>query len=228
MGLFSFDSPFMHLLGKACEYMIVSLLCALFCIPIITVGAAVTAQYYVGMKLVRGEDTPFFRAYLKSFKDNFKQSTLIWIIELIIGSVLAYDWYLIVKNGVSNYNQVLLLLLVVLTLYLAMTFVAIFALIARFDMTTKEAIKGALAYTYVNIPRMLFVLVLIAFPIVGSLKYPNWLMAIWPVGSAAALYIISYHFAKSFKKLEHRVLGIEDDDAKAEDEIQEDITIDKQ
>ena len=30
-------------------------------------------------------------------------------------------------------------------------------------------------------------------------------MAIWPVGTAAALYIISYNYLKSFKKLELRV-----------------------
>ena len=52
---------------------------------------------------------------------------------------------------------------------------------------------------------MLFVLVLTVFPTIASLKYPNWLMAIWPVGTAAALYIISYNYLKSFKKLELRV-----------------------
>lgn len=217
MGFFNFDSPFMNLLTKAAEYMIISLLCALFCVPIITAGAAITAQYYVGMKLIRGEDTPFFRAYMTSFKENFKQSTVIWIVELLIGVFFAYDWYLIVTNGVSKYNQILLILLLVVTLYFVLAGIAVFALIARFEMTTKEAIKGALVYTYVNIPRMLFVLVLTIFPTAASFKYPNWLAAIWPVGSAAALYIISYHFSKSFKKLELRVQGIDDEENANED-----------
>lgn len=210
MGLFSFDSPFMSFLGKAAEYMILCLMCLLFSIPIVTAGAAITAKYYVGMKLVRGEDTPFFRAYLKSFKDNFKQSTCIWLIEMAIGAFLAWDWYLIISTGVENYNLVLRILLFVVTAYLTMAAIVVFALVARFEMTTKEAIKGALAYTYVNIPRMLFVVVLLVFPTAASMKYPNWLMAIWPVGSAACLYIISFNFVKSFAKLENRVLGVDE------------------
>lgn len=219
MNLFSFDSPFMSFLGKAVEYMLVSLLCLLFCIPVVTIGAAFTAQYYVGMKLVRGEDTPFFRAYINSFKENFAQATKIWLVELAIGSFLAYDWYLIYSNGGASYNQVFMILLIVVTLYFVMTSISIFALIARFEMTTKEAVKGAVVYTYVNIPRLIFIIVLTVFPTVAAIKHFEWLVAIWPVGSAACLYIISYNFAKSFKKLELRVQGVDDEmEAKADED----------
>ena len=224
MGLFEFDSPFMSFLTKVVEYMLVCLLCLLFSIPIFTTGAAITASYYVGMKLIRGEDNGFFRSFIKGFKENFKQSTTIWIIELLVGCFLAYDWFLIYKNGAENYNKTLMILLLVLSLYFLMASLAIFALIARFSMSTKEAIKGALAYTYVNIPRMLFVLILTAFPTVASIKYVNWLMAIWPIGSAACLYIISYNFSKSFKKLELHVQGLDEEENENEqDSVQIDI-----
>ena len=211
MGIFSFESPFMSFLTKAAEYMLVSILCLLFSLPVFTAGAAITSCYYVGMKLIRGEDAGFFKAYIKGFKDNFKQSTVIWFIELFVGCFLIYDWYLIRHNGAENYNKTLMILLAVISIYFVMASIAIFALVARFSMTTKEAIKGALAYTYVNVPRMLFVLILTVFPTIASIKYPNWLMAIWPVGSAASLYIISYNFSKSFKKLELRVQGVDEE-----------------
>lgn len=220
MGLFNFDSPFMSFLGRAAEYMIIALVTALFCIPVVTIGAAVTAQYYVGMKILRGDDAGFFNAYLRSFKENFKQATVIWIVELALGLFLATDWYLIYKMGGENFNQVFKILLAVVTIYLVLSGISIFALIARFEMSTKEAVKGALAYTYVNVPRMLFVLVLTAFPTVASFKYVDWLVAIWPIGSAACLYIISYNFAKSFKKLELRVLGIDEDAEQAENKTE--------
>lgn len=212
MGIFEFDSPFMSFLSKAVSFMLVSLLCLLFSIPVFTAGAAITASYYVGMKLLRDEDSGFFKSFIKGFKENFKQSTTIWLIELVVGCFLAYDWFLIYKNGVENYNKIFMILLLILSLYFVMASLAIFALIARFEMTTKEAFKGALAYTYVNIPRMLFVLILTIFPTIASVKYVNWLMAIWPVGSAACLYVISYNYAKTFKKLELRVQGVTDDD----------------
>lgn len=219
--MFDFDSPFMNFLTKAVEYMLVSLLCALFSLPIFTAGAAITASYYVGMKLIRGEDTGFFKSYIKSFKENFKQSTVIWLVQLIVGCFLAYDWYLIYKNGVSNYNRIFVILLAVVSLYFVLASLAIFALIARFSVTTKEAVKGALAYTYVNVPRMIFVLILTVFPTVASMKYPNWLMAIWPIGSAACLYIISYNFSKTFRKLELRVQGLDEEGNVITEDVQE-------
>lgn len=59
---------------------------------------------------------------------------------------------------------------------------------------------------------MLGVLILTALPTIASWKYSNWLIPIWPVGSAMCLYLISYNFMKSFKALEMHVLG-EDDEA---------------
>lgn len=226
MGIFSFESPFMSFLTKACEYMLVCLLCLLFSLPVITAGAAITSSYYVGMKLFRDEDAGFFKSFLKGFKDNFKQSTIIWLIELFVGCFLAYDWYLIYSNGIEEYNRVLIILLAIVTLYMAMVDLAIFALVARFKMSTKEAIKGAFAYTYVNVPRMVFILILTAFPTSASIRHPNWLMAIWPVGSAASLYIICYNFSKSFKKLELHVLGLDEDtDEGTDEEIDNEIDL---
>lgn len=221
MGAFSFDSPFMNFLTKACEYMLVSLLCLLFSLPIVTAGAAITASYYTGMKLMRNEDAGFFKSFIKGFKENFKQSTIIWIIEVIVGCFFAYDWYLIYQTGVGKYNNVLIIMLAILTVFMAMMFLAIFALIARFSMSTKEAVKGAFAYTYVNVPRMFFVLILTLFPTIASIKYPDWLMAIWPIGSAAALYVISYNYIKSFKKLELHVQGLDEDDAEDDNSYSE-------
>lgn len=223
MGVFEFDSPFMNFLSKAVSYMLVSLLCLLFSLPVITAGAAITASYYVGMKLLRDEDAGFFKSFINSFKENFKQSTTIWCVELLIGCFLAYDWFLIYKNGADKYNNVLLIILAILTLYFVMASLAVFALIARFSMSNKEAVKGALAYTYINVPRMIFVLILTAFPTVASIKYFNWLMAIWPVGSAACLYIISYNYLKSFKKLELHVQGLDEEniDDNTEEKIED-------
>ena len=215
MNIFSFDSPFMEFLTRAVEYMLVSLLCLVCCIPVITVGAAFTAQYYVGMKLIRGEEVPFFRGYFKSFKENFKQATVIWLIEILLAAFFAFDWYLIYKMGGENFNQIFKILLGIVCLFFVMASIAVFALLARFEMTVIDALKGAFAYTYVNIPRMLLVLVMTIVPSAAAFKYFNWLVAVWPIASAACLYIISYNFNKSFKKLELRVLG-EDDGEKEE------------
>ena len=54
----------MSFLTKASEYMLVGLLCLLFSLPVISAGAAITAGYYVGMKLLRDEDAGFFKSFI--------------------------------------------------------------------------------------------------------------------------------------------------------------------
>ena len=89
MGIFSPDSEFMLAVGKIADYVILNLLCVLFSIPIVTAGAAMTAKFYVAMKMTRGEEPQVLQAFLKSFRENLKQATGIWVIVLMIGAIVA-------------------------------------------------------------------------------------------------------------------------------------------
>ena len=50
---FDMDSPIMRFLNRVGDLMILNLLMIVCCIPVITVGAAFTAQHYVLLKIVR-------------------------------------------------------------------------------------------------------------------------------------------------------------------------------
>ena len=105
MGAFHPDSEFMQALSRVADYVILNVLCVLFSLPVITAGAAMTAKYYVSMKIVRGEEPAVWQAFWKSFRENFKQATGIWIPALAILLVLAWDWYAVV-NGSSRIHVV--------------------------------------------------------------------------------------------------------------------------
>ena len=89
MNIFRFESPVMQFIGKVADFILLNLLTLVCSLPIITFGAAYTAKYYVSMKIIRGEEGTLFKAYFKSFKENFKQATLIWIIQLVVLCVLG-------------------------------------------------------------------------------------------------------------------------------------------
>ena len=42
-----------------------------------SVGASTTALYYTSLKIVRGEDHSLARMFFKSFRENFRQSTVL-------------------------------------------------------------------------------------------------------------------------------------------------------
>lgn len=54
-SLFNLDNPIWRFMGKLVDVFILTLLWAVCCIPIITIGPASTAVYYVTLKLVRDE-----------------------------------------------------------------------------------------------------------------------------------------------------------------------------
>lgn len=72
-SLFNLDNPIWRFMGKLVDVFILTLLWAVCCIPIITIGPASTAVYYVTLKLVRDEESYTVRSFFKSFKENFKQ-----------------------------------------------------------------------------------------------------------------------------------------------------------
>lgn len=86
---FDLESPLMRVLNRVADLMILNLLMVVCCIPIITTGAAVTAMHYVLLKMVRGEEGYLIRGFFKSFKANFKQATLIWLIMLVVIAVIS-------------------------------------------------------------------------------------------------------------------------------------------
>ena len=74
--LFDTDSKFAKITSKIAMIVIANLLFLIFCIPIVTVGAAYTALYHVMMKSFRnGSDINVISEFWKGFKNNFIQAT---------------------------------------------------------------------------------------------------------------------------------------------------------
>ena len=78
--LFDTDSKFAKITSKIAMIVIANLLFLIFCIPIVTVGAAYTALYHVMMKSFRnGSDINVISEFWKGFKNNFIQATICWV-----------------------------------------------------------------------------------------------------------------------------------------------------
>ena len=101
-GIFNYDNPVWRFIGKLGDLMILNILWVICSIPIFTMGASTTAVYYVTMKLVRGDDGYTLRNYFKSFKENFKQATVIWLLMLLTGFILGFDLYFFLRVLTSN------------------------------------------------------------------------------------------------------------------------------
>lgn len=119
MKFLSYDSPFGQILMKLCYSCYLNLLWFVCCIPIVTIGASTTALYYTSLKIVRGQDHSLARMFFRSFRENFRQSTVLWLILLAVGLLLAADGYIVYHLRASATGSAAVLWTLVLALVIA-------------------------------------------------------------------------------------------------------------
>lgn len=203
MSLFNLDSPLMQGLGKIADLFILNLLFIVSCIPIITIGPALTALYTITLKAARNEESYIFRGYLKAFKDNFKIGTLSWLIVLIAGFVLWADFRILGSMPDSIKTVMSVFLLLAFFLYL-ITATYLFPYIARFENTLFKTIKNAFFMAIAYLPYTLLFVAFAVLTILATIYIPFQIIGlVWMLfGFSGLAYLNSIFFRKIFAKFE--------------------------
>ena len=89
--LFGMDSPLMVALMKIGDLLCLSVLWLVFSLPIFTIGASSTALYAAVHHCLRRNEAGIWKHFWNAFRENFKRSTLAWLIELLVLAVLMLD-----------------------------------------------------------------------------------------------------------------------------------------
>lgn len=204
MNFLRFDSDFMNAISRAADYVLLNILCVALCIPVVTAGAAMTAKYYVAMKIIRKEEPVILKSYFKSFRENFKQATILWLIALFVMGFLALDWYLFGQMGQSESNSIFRIALFVLSVIVVMSVFCVFPILARFRVTLKEALRSAVLFSVLHIPQMILVVLLEIIPYYVGFHYMSWFIIIWVMGVGLSLYYAAWMYTKAFTKIEEK------------------------
>lgn len=203
MSLFNLDSPLMQGLGKIADLFILNVLFIVSCIPIITIGPALTALYTITLKAARNEESYIFRGYLKAFKDNFKIGTLSWLIVLIAGFVLWADFRILGSMPDSIKTVLSVLLLLAFFLY-SITATYLFPYIARFENTLFMTIKNAFFMAIAYLPYTLLFVAFAVLAVLATIYIPFQIIGlVWMLfGFSGLAYLNSIFFRKIFAKFE--------------------------
>ena len=155
----------MNFLNKLCDIMILNILVLGFSLPIFTIGAAVTAGYYMSFKMVKNEENYIVKGFWKAFKENFRQSTALWLIILAVCGVLFVDYRIVLYSGLS-FDRWLRLGLITVTLIIALGVSFVFALQARFTNTVKHTLKNSFLMALSHLPSAVLFVVSYAVPVI--------------------------------------------------------------
>ena len=149
MKFFSYESKFSQLLLKICYSCYLNLLWFVCSLPVVTIGAATTALYYTSLKVIRGEESSLTQQFFHSFRENFKQATVLWLIMAGIGLFLAGDGYILYHLRLSSSGALAVLWTVILAIVIAAAIVWViellflFPLIASVSNDNRSMLKNA-------------------------------------------------------------------------------------
>lgn len=204
--MFDVDSPLMDVLNKITNLVVLNLCFLVSCIPVITIGAGLTALYSVNLKMIRSEESYVFKSYWKAWKENFAQSTKVWLMVLIIGGIFAADFRIIplLPKGISTFFGIVVLAIFIL---FVITLLYVFPYMARFRDGIKASVKNAFIMSIAHIGYTVTI-VLITGACVGisifNLSVMLRAIFIWIViGAGLLTFIQSFFFRKVFDRYEH-------------------------
>jgi uncharacterized membrane protein YesL len=232
MKIFDLDGPIIQFLNKMADIMWLNILTVICCIPIFTVGAAFTSMHYVALKIVRNEEGYITKDFFKAFKQNFVQSTIIWIIMAAVAGLLAGDYYIVKKMDVEI-NNIVQTALWTIGLFTAFTAIMVFPVQAKFSNTVGGTIRNAFIIGAVQFPKTILMIIMLFFPVIVYLISWRALPVAFLFGFSLPAYLSAMLYNKTFMKLEDKyrestapeetAVNDEDDERIFKDELVETI-----
>lgn len=204
--LFNRDNSFFQVMDKAANFCILNLLALACCIPVVTVGATISACHKVMQTMLTDCEMSVTQSFFNAFRESFKKSTLLWLITLPVFLFLVADAALIYLNfrgalAVCMYAAVGIVCVVALG-----TAAFAFPMISRYDNTLKEHLGNALYLAFRYLPRTIAMVVLYLSPLLIALcsvvafikTLPLWIF----LGISSIIFLQTILLLPVFRKLE--------------------------
>ncbi len=214
------DSKFMAVLNKISDVMILNLITLVMCVPIITAGAALTAKDYMCYKLVKNEEGGILKGFFHSFKQNFKQATIIWLVMMVVMGIAGFD--MLFAYGLEGEGTgIVRAIMMAAGFFVFIACIMIFPVLARFDNTIKGTIKSGLHMTVAILPRAVLMGILYIIPPVVGLFWFASVPVVFLFGIAGPGYLSAMLYRSAFEKIENRYYEEHPEEAPEIDPVEE-------
>lgn len=152
------DSKFWHFATLVADFILLNLLFIVLCIPVVTIGPAVSALIHTTLKLSEDENRTIIKPFWNEFKRDITKKMVLWIVYLVLIAAMVYMvqfYWNFANNNVDLFRIFGFMLFVLSALILVTTIVAS---IIGLAMTTKyfSPIKRLIKNSYLLIIVMPF------------------------------------------------------------------------
>ncbi|MBP5453519.1 MAG: YesL family protein [Lachnospiraceae bacterium] len=217
MKFLNLDSPLMKFLSRMTDILWLNILTVVCSIPIVTAGASFTALHYVCLKMVRDEEGYITKDFFKSFKRNFKQATVIWLIMLAIMFVFYVDYKVLAAYTGAIPKPIILAGVIAAVVFLLFTGLYVFPVLSHFDNKTGATIKNAFFMSILALPRTILMVLLRVFPwailyFVERFETASFLIPLTVLfWFSLPAYLSAKLYTKTFKRFEPETASTNDD-----------------
>ena len=207
MKLFDPESPMMIALSKLADVIVCNIMFCLFSLPVITIGASLTALYTCMQRLIKDDERDeglVFQVFWRAFKSNFRQATLLWLVCLGAFAFLG-AYYRITMSMGGSLGWVYRMTFYLLCLLFLFGFLYIFPLQARYQNKVRYTLRNAWLMSVAALPWTLLSLAVVVMALFLTFymnRDMNSALYIWAVaGFGLVAYIQSFFFFRAFRKL---------------------------
>lgn len=179
--LFAPDSAFMRAMASIADLIIFNLLFLLCALPVVSLGASLTALHTMTFRMSRHEQYRI-RDFFAAFRDNFKQATVVWLILLMFLAILWVDYRFLLQTTFSGQGVVWVIFFLLVFLWTA-TLCWVFPLLSQFDNKIKRCFINALLFSLSHAPRTFVMAIMLLLPFVLFLFAPEVFFKVallWP------------------------------------------------
>jgi len=187
-------------MSRLVDVCFLNILWVVFSLPLITIGGATIAAYSVVLKMVDDEEAYILKSFIQAFRKNFKQGTVLWLLNAAAFYALYIDVQLVFKS-----EQPSVFLCVVSILSIAVIFcifVYAYPLTARYDNTLWNNLHNSFSIS-IRYPLRTFIIFVVCTVEIYLFTF-NMLMVVFGilVGPIILVYTVSGAAKRIFLKIE--------------------------
>ena len=194
--VFDPDNLWWRFVSRCVDIVGLSVLWAMLCLPVVTVGPASSALYYTVVKCFRQGEKGTFGVFYRAFRENLKQGVIATLICLPVAAALAFGYAVMRANWGSDLGAVMFVAYDIALIVPAGIVFWLFPLLGRFSFRLRDAFRTAGMLALRHLPTTV-VTVLLTLEL-GIFTLERW----WPVCFAPALcaLLTSLFFERIFPK----------------------------
>ncbi|MBQ7059899.1 MAG: YesL family protein [Firmicutes bacterium] len=200
MKLFDPEGIAFSLLTDTFDLVFANVLFLICCLPVITIGPAISALYKVCRNIQEDRGSGVARTFFSAFKDNLKEGIIAWLIIAGLLLLCGVDFWYWFHYSTGTTQQIMLVLCGGIVALILMCAQWIFPIQYQFRNTVKNTLKNSLLFALKYLIPTLLMSVLTAGWLFLLLYFDYLRILFLIIGISLPVFLKTYYIRKIFKQ----------------------------